>query len=131
MSQRTISIIVLTVLTALPVSGTLCALLCASAKATAAAHHGSGANCEEPSPTSTGTLIQDVSQHDCGTHDASVRRPASTAAERADSVAGSVPLTVPTLHAVITTLIPVDSPLDYHAPPGAAPPAAAPLVLRV
>ncbi len=132
MNQRTISIVVLTILTALPVSGTVCAMLCdSSTKATASAHHGSGTNCEEPSPPSTGTQIQGVAEHDCSTHDAAVRQATSTVAQRADGVAGSVLLATLTARAITTAPIRVDSSFDYDAPPGTAPPTTTPLVLRV
>ena len=132
MNQRTISIVVLAILTALPVSGTLCAMLCdSSTKATASAHHGSGTNCEEPSPPSTGTQIQGVSEHGCSTHDAAVRQATSTVAARADGVTGLELLTTPTDRAITTALIRVDSSFDYNAPPGTAPPTTPPLVLRV
>jgi hypothetical protein len=132
LNQRTISIVVLSILTALPVSGTLCAMLCDwSAKATASAHHGSGTKCEEPRPESTGTQIQGGSGHDCSTHDAAVRQATSTVAARADGVTGSVLLATPTARAITTALIRVDSSFDYDAPPGTAPPTTTPLVLRV
>ena len=48
--RHRISLVLLIVLTALPVSGTVCAMLCDSAAATrAAAHHGSGKPCDEQS----------------------------------------------------------------------------------
>lgn len=129
LNQRTISIVVLCILTALPVSGTLYAMLCdSSANATASAHHGS--KCEEPRPASTGTQIQGGSEHDCSTHDAAVRQ-ASTVAQRADGVAGSVLLPTLTARAITTAPIQVDSSFDYDAPPGTAPPTTTPLVLRV
>ena len=132
LTQRTISIVVLAILTALPASRTLCAMLCdSSAKATASAHHGSGANCEEPSPPSTGTQIQDVSEHDCSTHDAAVPQATSTVAARAHGVTLLVLLTTPTDRAITPALIRVDSTFDYDAPPGTAPPITTPLVLRV
>ena len=132
LNQRTISIVVLAILTALPVSGTLCAMLCdSSAKTTTSAHHGSGAECEEPSPASTGTQIQGGSEHDCSTHDAAVRQATSTVAQRADGVAGSVLLATPTARAITTAPIRVDSSFDYDAPPGTAPPTTTPLVLRI
>ena len=132
LNQRTISILVLTLLTALPVSGTLCAMLCDSAaKATAAAHHGSGKNCEEPPRPSAGTQIQGVSEHDCSTHDGAVRQATSTVASRADGVAGAVLLATPTARAITTSSIRVDSSFDYDAPPGTTPPTTTPLVLRV
>ena len=46
--RHRISLVLLIVLTALPVSGTVCTMLCDSAAATrAAAHHGSGKPCDE------------------------------------------------------------------------------------
>ena len=132
MNQRTITIVVLAILTALPVSGTLCAMRCDSpAQATVSAHHGSGTNCEEPSPPSTGTQIRGVAEPDCTTHDAAGRQATSTVAARADGVTGSVLLTTATDRAVRTAPIRVDSSFDYNAPPGKAPPSTTPLVLRV
>jgi hypothetical protein len=132
LNLRTISIVVLTVLTALPVTGTLCAMLCdSSAKATASAHHGSGKDCEEHSVPATGPQIQGVSEHDCSTHDAAVRQATSTVAARADGIAGSVLLATPTVRAITKALIRVDSSFEYDAPPGTAPPTTTPLVLRV
>ena len=132
MNQRTISIVVLAILTALPVSGTLCATLCdSSAKATASAHHGSGTDCQEPRPSTTGARIQGGAEHDCSTHDAAVRQATSTVAQRADGVAGSVLLPALTARAITTAPIRVDSSFDYDAPPGTAPPTTTPLVLRI
>ncbi len=132
MNQRTISIVVLAILTALPVSGTLCAMLCdSSASATASAHHGSGTDCQEPRPSTIGAQLQGVSEHDCSTHDAAVRQATSTVAQRADGVVGSVLLPILTARAITTAPIRVDSSSDYDAPPGTAPPTTTPLVLRV
>ena len=131
LNQRAISIVVLAILTALPVSGTLCAMLCDSwANAAPSAHHGSGTECEEPRSASRGTQIQGSSEHGCGTHDASVRQATSRVAQRADGVAGSVLLLTLTARAITTAPIRLDS-LDYDAPPGTAPPTTTPLVLRV
>ena len=67
--RHRISLVLLIVLTALPVSGTVCAMLCDSAAATrAAAHHGSG----NPATTSRRLLLRRVRR--CGA------QPATTAA---------------------------------------------------
>jgi hypothetical protein len=123
--------LVLTVLTALPVSGTVCAMVCDSPAKTAASHHGSGKNCEEPARPSTGVQLRGVSEHDCSTHDPAVRQVATTAAERADLTAPSSPLAVAVLHSTATVTTDSESIFDYSAPQGTAPPTTAPLVLRV
>jgi hypothetical protein len=120
---------VLAILTALPVSGTVCAMLCdSSTKATASAHHGT--NCEEPSPPSTGTQIQGVAEHDCSTHDAVVRQTSTTAMERGPGVA-SPPLAVAAVYATLRALPVFETAFAHSAPPGTAPPTTIPLVLRV
>ena len=76
LTQRSISIVVLAVLTALPVSGAVCAMLCDSAAAaSAAAHHGSGKPCddEQENTPSSGRQVRGASGHDCSDHDAANR----------------------------------------------------------
>ena len=87
--RHRISLVVLIILTALPVSGTVCAMLCDSAAATrAAAHHGSGKICDEQATPSSGPQMRGASGHDCSDHDAAIRVAATTTATRADSVSG-------------------------------------------
>jgi hypothetical protein len=134
LNQRTISIVVLSILTALPVSGTLCAMLCGSAAATrAAAHHASGKPCDEEQATtpSSGPQLGGASGHDCSAHEVAVREAATTTATRADSVPGPSLLAAVTVHDTISNLVDSDTVFDYRTPPGSTPPTASPLVLRV
>lgn len=129
--QHRIAMFVLTVLTALPVSGiVVCAMLCESA-ATTTSHHGSGKNCEEPPRSSTDAQLKGLSEHDCSTHDAALRQATTTAAERADLSAASAPLLITVLHSPARPLPVSESVFDDNAPPGIAPPTTTPLVLRV
>ena len=134
MNQRTISIVVLSILTALPVSGTLCAMLCDSAAASrTAAHHASGKPCDEEQVTtpSSGPQLRGASGHDCSGHEAAVREAATTTATRADSVAGPSLLAAVAVHDAISNLVDSDDVFDYRTPPGSTPPTASALVLRV
>ena len=134
MNQRTISLVVLSILTALPVSGTLCAMLCNSAAASrAAAHHASGKPCDEEQATtpSSGPQLRDASGHDCSDHEVAVREAATTTATRADSVPGPSLLVAVAVHDTISNIVHSDAIFDYRTPPGSTPPTASPLVLRV
>ena len=134
LTQRSISIVVLAVLTALPVSGAVCAMLCDSAAATsAAAHHGSGKPCddEQANTPSSGPQVRGASGHDCSDHDAANRVAATTTATRADSVPGPSLLAAVAVHDSISKLVDSDAVFDYRTPPGSTPPTASPLVLRV
>ena len=128
--KRKITILVLTVLTALPVSGTVCAMVCESAGKTAASHHGSGKNCEEAARPSAEVQIGGVSEHDCSTHDAAMRELATTAAERGHLTTASTALALAVVHSTTKILTDPQSVFDYSAPPGTAPPTATPQVLR-
>lgn len=120
------------VLTALPVSGSVCAMLCDSAAATrAAAHHGSGKPCDDQATPSSGPQLRGASGHDCSDHDAAMRVAATTKATRADSVPGPSLLVAVPVHDSISKLTDSDAVFDYRTPPGSAPPTASPLVLRV
>ena len=128
--KQRISVVVLVVLAALPVSGTLCALICDSAAKTASAHHGSDKDCADPPRPSNEPGIQGLSEHDCSNHDAAVRPVATTAAERIDL------RTAPALFAGLATFTLSSLPasalaFEYTSPPGTAPPTTTPLVLRV
>ena len=134
MNQRTISIVVLSILTALPVSGTLCAMLCNSAAASrTAAHHASGKPCDEEQATtpSSGPQLRGASGHDCSDHEVAVREAATTTATRADSVPAPSLLAAVAVHDTISNLVDSDAVFDYRTPPGSTPPTASPLVLRV
>lgn len=135
LNQRTISIVVLAILTALPVSGTLCAMLCESAASSPTSvsghHHGSTTDVDEPAPFSTSAQVRSVSDHDCNSHDGALRQASTTATERANWDITSIPSA--TTIALATFKAPADSGphFEYSTPPGSAPPTTTPLVLRV
>ncbi len=90
-THRIVSAVLLTVLTGLPVSGSVCALVCAGATPSASHHHHAGgmseattADCHHSTPD--GPAIGAVDSHDCSTHDGILRvAAASPAAARADA----------------------------------------------
>ena len=129
--RHRIAVVLLTVLAGLPVSGTVCAMVCESASSTTATHHGSGQKCEDPAPPSSGPQISGYPEHDCSTHDGAIRQASTTAAERADVTTKSAPLVINA--ASIESVVFRDSQnfFDYSSPPGTAPPTTTPLVLRV
>jgi hypothetical protein len=128
-----ISLVLLTVLTALPVSGTVCTMLCDSASVARAAHHASGKPCDDEQATtpSSGPQMRTTAGHDCSDHAAAMREAATTTAARADSVAGQTLLVAVPVHDSIKHLTDSDAVFDYRTPPSRTPPTAAPLVLRV
>lgn len=132
--RHRISVVLLLLLTALPVSGTVCAMLCDSAAATrAAAHHASGKPCDDEKATTPtpGPQMRGTAGHDCSDHDAVVREAATTTATRADSVAGPTLLVAVPVYAAISNLTQSDAVFEYRTPLGSTPPTAFPLVLRV
>ncbi|MEO7276111.1 MAG: hypothetical protein ABIX28_18175 [Vicinamibacterales bacterium] len=134
LNQRTIGIVVLFILSALPVSGTLCAVLCDSTAASrAAAHHGSGTPCNDgpDAASSSGLQVRNTAGHDCSAHDAVRREAATTAAARADSVSGPSLLVAVNVHRSLSNLAGSDAVFDYRTPPASTQPTAFPLVLRV
>ena len=129
-----ISLVLLMVLTALPVSGTVCTVLCDSAAATSTAtHHASGKPCDDEQATtpSSGPQMGGTSGHDCSDHDAAIREAATTTATRADGVLGPSLLVAVPVHDSTSKLTDSDTVFDYRTPPGSTPPTASPLVLRV
>ena len=129
--RHRIAAVLLTVLAGLPVSGTVCAMVCDSASTAAAAHHGSGQKCEEPARAASGPQVVGHTEHDCSTHDAAVRHATMTAAERADLTTKSAPLMIGVVQIESATLHDSRTFFDYSSPPGTAPPTTTPLVLRV
>ena len=129
--RHRISLVVLMVLTALPVSGTVCAMLCDSATVSRAAahHHGTGKTGDAGATPASGPQLRG-SGHDCSDHEA-VGEAATTTATRADSVRGPSLLPAITVHDTIGTLADSDGVFDYRTPRGSTPPTASPLVLRV
>jgi hypothetical protein len=129
--RHRISLGLLMVLTALPVSGSVCGMLCDSAATHEAGHHGSGKPCHDQAPPFSDPQLRGASGHDCGHHDAAMRLVATTTATRADSVTGpSLPAPAP-VHDSISKPTDADAVVDYRTPPGSPPPTASPLVLRV
>ena len=129
--RHRISLVLLTILTALPVSGSVCAMLCDAAAGTrAGVHHGSGKPCDDQAPPSSGPELRGVSGHDCSDHDA-VRVAATTRATRADSVPAPSLLVAVPVHDSMSMLTDPDAVFDYRTPRGSTPPTASPLVLRV
>jgi hypothetical protein len=129
-----ISLVLLIGVTALPVSGSVCAMLCDSAAVPrAAAHHASGKPCDDEQATtpSSGPQMRSSAGHDCSDHDSAMRQAATTTATRADSVAGSSLLVALPGHDSISNLTDFDGVFDYRTPPSSTPPTASPLVLRV
>ena len=133
--RHRISVVLLLLLTALPVSGTVCAMLCDSAAATrAAAHHASGKPCDDEqatTPSSGPQMRGGTAGHDCSDHDAAMREAATTTATRADTVPGPSLLFAVPVHDSISKLTDSDAVFDYRTPPNSTPPTASPLVLRV
>ena len=130
--RHRISLVLLIVLTAIPVSGAVCAMLCDSDAATrTAAHHGSGKPChdEQATPPSSGPQLRSTSGHDCSDHDEATRAPATTTAARANSV--PEPSLLAAVHDSTSNLADSGVVMDYRPPPGSSPPTASPLVLRV
>ena len=129
--KQRVSVVVLVLFTSLPVSGTLCAMMCDSADAAASTHHGSDKNCEEAARPSTGVHIEGASDHDCGNHDAAIRQVASTAPERVELKAAAIVFAPSAGHTCFSSL-PLSAPaFDDASPPGTAPRTTTPLVLRV
>ena len=132
--RHRISLVLLIVLTALPVSGTVCAMLCDSAAATrAAAHHGSGKPCDGAE-----LLLRQVRSFAAhpATTAATMMLPfveaATTMATRADSVPGPSLLAAVTVHDTISNFADSDVYLRLpHSTWDGTPPTASPLVLRV
>jgi hypothetical protein len=130
--RHRIALVLLTVLTGLPVSATVCAFICESASNAAATHHGSGQKCEDPAqPPSSGPQISGYPEHDCSTHDGNIRQATTTAAERADLTVKSAPLMIGAVQVESVSHRDSQQFLDYSSPPDTAPPTTTPVVLRV
>jgi hypothetical protein len=134
--RHRIAVVLLTVLGALPVSGTVCTLMCDSSSWAAVAGQGPHAHHSSPgepavADSSTGPQISGNPQHDCSTHDGVIRQATTTPAERADLTAKSAPLIIGAVQVESVSLQDAQSFFDYSSPPGTAPPTTTPLVLRV
>jgi hypothetical protein len=131
-SRQFVSAFVVVILTALPVSGTVCALVCDAAKSNVTAgHHGSAKECEDAAPSPTGVQIRGVSEHDCSTHDAAIREASLTAAEKANT--SVTPITTGPNAVAVRFTAPLNggAPFQNSSPPGTVPPTSTPLVLRI
>ena len=133
--KHLVTLVVLTILTALPVSGTVCAMLCDSAaNSTAQAsvhHHGSTSSVEDSARPYTEVQIHGVSDDDCSSHDAELWQASATAAERADWGVTSNTLATTDAPGTFNTLSESGPHFEYSATQGTAPPTTTPLVLRV
>jgi hypothetical protein len=129
--KQRVSVVVLAVFASLPVSGTLCAMMCDSAAAATSTHHGSDKQCEEATRPSTGGQLEGASEHDCGNHDAAVRQIASTVPERIELQAAATVFALSAGNSSFSSL-PVSAPaIDDASPPGTPPRPSTSLVLRV
>jgi hypothetical protein len=124
------SLLVVLVLTALPVSATLCAILCDLDPPATAAHHGPGKTCDGPARSADDVRMGGIAVHECGNHGVAIRHLATTAAARGGLAATSVPADAPAAYAAFAPLPDFKSIFRYTSPPGPAPPTT-PLVLRV
>lgn len=133
--RRPVTILALALLTGPAVSGTMCAMLCESAASSPASvsghHHGSTGNADEPARPSTAVHIQSVSDHDCSSHDAALRRASTTVPERTDWGITSLPLATVPAPSTFNALTGAGPRFEYSTSPGTAPPTTTPLVLRV
>ena len=127
--KQRISVFVLVVFAAVPVSRAFCVLTCGSS-AESSAHHGRGSQqCDEPAPSPAGVHIEGVSEHDCSAHGGTVSQVATTAERISVHVAPAVSA-APTRDTTFDS-VPANAPaVEYTRPPGLAPPTI-PLVLRV
>ena len=127
-----ISLVLLTVLTALPVSGTVCAMLCDAAASTRSlSHHADGKSCDEEASPASGPQLRGSASHDCSDHDATVRGAATTRASRADNLPPASLIVAVPVHDTISNLADSRAMFDYRTAPGSTPPTTSPLVLRV
>lgn len=134
--KRPVSIAIVTILTALPVAGAVCAMVCehGTVQASMAAQHHGSAHAHalhSHHPFSEGRM-NGVSGQDCYSPVDGLRQ-ASTAAERADRVVRAVPV-VPIGALTATIRFGASGPHVEHTEytaRGTAPPTATPLVLRV
>ena len=128
--KQRISVVVLLVVAAVPLSRTVCAIACDSPTNAASAHHGSKQGCDEPTQPASGVRIQDVSHHDCAHHVAAVLQVATIASQRTHLPAA--PLVFANAgHTTHSSRIVSGSIFEHTYPPGTRPPATAPRILRV
>src|SRR5687768_12192761 len=116
--KQRISIVILLVLAAMPVSRALCALGCGSSAETSSAHHGRATQqCDEPAPSPAGVHIDGLSEHDCSAHGGTIPQVATAAAERISVHVTHVLSVAPTRYATFDS-VPTNAPaFEYTSPP--------------
>ena len=144
--RHRIAVVVLLVLVALPLGGTICAMMCVSASSAVAAHHGDGQDCEPAAPASSNAshdASPDATAHApearigtltafaCGHHEGTLPQVAATAPPRADLAVMAAQAASDPVHPLFGSVTGVDSVFQYTSPPDTAPPTTTPLVLRV
>jgi hypothetical protein len=123
---------VLVVISALPLSATLCAMLCDSAvSSSTAAHHGSGKRCEDPAMAPSGLQLSAASDHDCSTQDARLHQALTTTASRADGLTAPNHRAAILGHSPTTMLFAFHPTFAYCTPPDGSTFTASPRVLRI
>jgi hypothetical protein len=139
-----VSVVVLAILFALPISSVVCTVLCGAAPSesviapatstdhhgAAMHHHGAAEYSVEGDRPSHRSQLRAVTHHDCGTHDA-ILRPTSATAERTDSAATSIPLVASAAVGAFNAVIEPGPPLDDSAPRRTPSAAATSSILRV
>jgi hypothetical protein len=133
-----IAVVMLMILAALPLAGTICAMTCLSGSSAVATHHEDGQDCESSMATSSdssdaspGARIGVLSDYGCRSHSSTLPQMATTAAQRADLAVIAAPAASGPVHPLFGSITASDAHFRYTPPPGTAPPTATPLVLRV
>ena len=129
--RHRIAVVLLVVFAGLPVSGTVCAMVCDSASSAVTTHHSGDQECDQSVQPTTGPQIGGYHEHDCSTHQGAVRQAITTAAERADVTAKVAPLATQGIPIEFVALRAATTLIEDSSPPGTAPATATPLVLRV
>ena len=137
-TRRTVSFVLLAVLTGLPLSGSVCALVCAGTTQSASYHHhaaatpeASAADCPH-STTPEGPALVAVDGHDCSTHDGILRVAAELpTAARGDASVASISQDVVPAVAAPFSLTSLHIHWGDSSPSGTAPSSSFSLVLRI
>ncbi len=135
--KRSLSVVILAVLTTLPMLGAICATECEAAGASAGAasvsghHHSAAHHAEASASLSVDTRIQGVSAHNCSSHEAALWQASTAASERADGGITSLPPATNAAVLTLTSFAKAGRRIEGRSAPDAAPPPIARLVLRV
>ena len=129
---RTISIVMLAVLSVLPVSRALCTVMCDSVPAAeAAAHHHGAPHCPEAAADALGVQFEAAGDHDCSNHEAAPAQAMLKASERDQSSSLSSASLI-LLPSSVLELAHTTSISAGHSPGfGGTPPGTTPLPLRI